>query len=244
MTFEISTAKPTSSALEMAAVDGDLVMLDMGIEKPEEVAVAAVEGAETCTADVSQSTEDGRYKGPFESGPGRSISMPIIEKVNSRQETSLLQKRGHAARGDMRLPSFKTLGIRTLRPEHLLTPPDDADISTLDQLRSSYQAAPEPRSAPATTLLASDSNTHTTSPRNSEPSMPDQGPNDQMATPIAESQQGTAAAPSDGATNDPLLARHPSSSSEEDVPRGLSWLDEAVDAVGMSNHPERLILKP
>jgi len=239
MTIEITAAKPLSSGDTMAAVDGYPAGADMSRKALESKNADTMVDRRTVEVEGkdlrSQKPEGGRYVGPPGTSQGRSISMPIIEQVTDKQGKSRMQKRALAARGDLRLPSFKSLGIALPRCDHLLTPPDDADNFVINPLALSFEASAVPRSAP---ILPTPNITHMAStdqdtpPQESESTMPQDGDKTETNTPTGEHPHGTRTMTQKSAPTVPVLARHPSSSSEEETPRGPVWLERAVDLVG------------
>ena len=160
--------------------------------------------------------------------------MPIIEKTDSIGGKSLLQKRAQAGQGTLRLPSFKSLGIALPHPDHLLTPPDEADMGLNEPLLLPHHAAHIPRSAPVATNNTMASNNQTTPPQDSDAPPQDKSIKE-ATTPTVEPAQSTdATAQNVPSSIEPALSRYPSSSSEEDTPRGPMWLERAVDTVGKS----------
>lgn len=239
MTIGTTAARPLSSGERMAAVDDYPAGADLSrkalesarANTMEDRRTVEVEGKESC----SQKPEGGRYIGPPGIIQGRSISMPIIEQVISHQRKSRLQKRALAARGELRLPSFKSLGIALPRPDQILTPPDDADSFVFNPLALSAEALSVPRSAPNLPTIQSThmaSTDQDTPPQESESTMAQDGDKTETNTPIGEAPPATRTMTQDESSTAPVLARHPSSSSEEETPRGPVWLERAVDAVG------------
>ena len=163
----------------------------------------------------------------------RSISMPIIGKTDSVGSGSLLQKRAQAARENLRLPSFKSLGIALPHPDHLLTPPDEPDIGLFHPFSLPQQAAAHiPRSAPVVTDFSLASVNQTTPPQDSD-APPQESSINEATTPTVEPAHSVDTMGQDiSSITEPALVRQSSSSSEEDTPRGPLWLERAVDAVG------------
>lgn len=162
----------------------------------------------------------------------RSISMPIIEKTVSIGGKSLLQQRAQAVGGNLRLPSFKSLGIALPHPDHLLTPPDEPDMGLYDPSSLPQYAAQIPRSAPVATNITMASMNQTTPPQDSDAPSQNKGIKE-ATTPTIESAQSTDVTAQNVPPSIELaLERQQSSSSEEDTPRGPMWLDGAVDAIG------------
>lgn len=161
----------------------------------------------------------------------RSISLPIIEKTESSQTKSLLEKRAKAGGEVMRLPSFKSLGIALPRPDHLLTPPHEPDMAPLDTLQLSGELTHIPSSAPATTAINMCSINQATPPQDTDGSASQASNANQGATPRAEATGSTdAGAQHASAATESALVRHSSSSSEEDTPRRPMWFEAAVEA--------------
>ena len=233
MTIGITAAKPFPSGEEMAAVGGKTAVEGMAT-KPISRGTAAEQPTYEVIGEDSQEHTCGRYVGPMVTGQGRSLSMPRMEQMNSNQASSLLQKRAQAARGELRLPSFQSLGIGLPHPDHLLTPPDEADYFAIDPLALPHQAGPIPRSAPNLPTINMASNNQTTPPQESESTMPQESEDNQSNISTAASSQVTGSVAQNASSTDPVLERHHSSSSEEDTPRGPVWLEKVVDAVGMS----------
>ena len=155
----------------------------------------------------------------------RSRSMPLIVPScdNSMAGTinieSPLKCKG---RQQLRLPSFKALGIAVPHPDHLLTPPEEPD-----------QFAWKPHSQPLPHLQDFDI------PRSIPLEVSKLTPEDEptMAAPLDSegliSSNNPATLPEVLAvvSEDPEM-RPTSSSSEEDSPGGPTWLEHAIDAVG------------
>lgn len=240
MTIGITAAQPLSSGDRMAAVDGHPAGAEMSRKALEPTSADAMVDRHKVEVEGKdlrpQKPEGGRYVGPPGINQGRSISMPIIEQVTNNQRKSRLQKRAlAAARGELRLPSFKSLGIALPRSDQILTPPDDADSFVFNPLALSSEALSVPRSAPnlptiqSTYMALTDQDTP---PQESESTMPQDGDNTETNTPTGEAPQATRTMTQNVTSPAPVLARHPSSSSEEETPRGPVWLERAVDAVG------------
>ena len=223
----------------MAAVSADVVSVDNRPEglRPTNLKHVPDEPAKEAVQQNMQEPGSSRYAGPPGASQGRSLSMPLIEQINNNRARSALQRRAQAARGDLRLPSFKSLGIGLPRPDRLLTPPDEADNLAFDPLAVPHDVIPIPRSAPSLPSIPMDSNNQTTPPQDSESAMPQGSTRIQANAPPVESSQAEGSTTQDIVSTEPILARHPSSSSEEDTPRGPAWLDRALDAVGMSRFP-------
>lgn len=208
----------------------------MAINAPKEFdldSMADLPAMENVRHDSPQQA-DGRLMGQPGTAQSRSQSMPSIKKIKNLETTSLLQKRAQTAVGDLRLPSFKSLGIGLPRPERLLTPPDEADYFTIDPLAIPHQPIPIPRSAPTLPTIHIDSANQTTPPQESDADMTPGSTQKPSGTTMAESSQSNETMTQNPSSMEPVLERHHSSSSEEETPRGPAWLDRALDAVGMS----------
>lgn len=239
MTIGITAAGPLSSGDRMAAVDECPAGANMSRKALDSTRANTMESGHTAVVgrqdSRSQKPEGGRYTGPPGISQGRSISMPIIEQVTNYHRQSRLQKRALAARGELRLPSFKSLGIALPRPDQVLTPPDDADSFVFNPLALSPEALSVPRSAPNLPTIP---NTHMAStdqdtpPQESESTMAQGGDKTETNTPTGQAPPATHTTTQDVSSTAPVLARHPSSSSEEETPRGPVWLERAVSAVG------------
>lgn len=239
MTIGITAAGPLSSGDRMAAVDEYPANADTSRKALESARADTMENGRSTEVgrqdSRSQKPEGGRYTGPPGTSQGRSISMPIIEQVTNHQRKSRLQKRALAARGELRLPSFKSLGIALPHPDQILTPPDDADSFVFNPLALSSEALSVPRSAPNLPTIP---NTHMAStdqdtpPQESESTMTQDGDKTETNTPTVEAPPVTHTTTQDVSSTAPVLARHPSSSSEGETPRGPVWLERAVNAVG------------
>jgi hypothetical protein len=239
MTIGITAAQPLSSGDRMAAVDGHPAGAEMSRKALEPTSADAMVDRHKVEVEGKdlrpQKPEGGRYIGPPGINQGRSISMPIIEQVTNNQRKSRLQKRALAARGELRLPSFKSLGVALPRSDQILTPPDDADSFVFNPLALSSEALSVPRSAPNLPTIQSTymaSTDQDTPPQESESTMPQDSDNTETNTPTGEAPQATRTITQNVTSTAPVLARHPSSSSEEETPRGPVWLERAVDAVG------------
>lgn len=239
MTIGTTAARPFSSGDRMAVVDDCSAGADMSRKALESTRANTMEDRGTAEVEGKESglqkPEGGRYNGPPGISQGRSISMPIIEQVTNYQRKSRLQKRALVARGELRLPSFKSLGIALPRYDHILTPPDDADSFVFSSLALSSEALSVPRSAPNLPTIPDThmaSTDQDTPPQESESTMAQDGDKTETNTPIGEAPPATSAMTQDESSTAPVLARHPSSGSEEETPRGPVWLERAVDAVG------------
>ena len=241
ITIRITAAKPSRSGQEMAAVSADVVSVDNRPEglRPTNFKHVPDEPAKGAIQQNMQEPGSSRHAGPSGASQGRSLSMPLIEQISNNKARSALQRRAQAARGNLRLPSFKSLGIGLPRPDRLLTPPDEADNLAVDPLAGPHESVSIPRSGPTLPSIAMDSDNQTMPPQDSESAMPQGSTRTQAnAPPIeSESSQAEGSTTQDMVSMEPILARHPSSSSEEDTPRGPAWLDRALDAVGMSHLP-------
>ena len=229
---------PSTSGQEMAAVSADVVSVD---NRPEGLSSSTFKDVpdEPANGAVQQNMQEpgsSRYAGPPGASQARSHSMPLIEQINNNKARSALQIRAQAARGNLRLPSFKSLGIGLPHPDHLLTPPDEADNLAFNPLAVPHLAASIPRSAPTLPSIPVGSNNQTTPPQDSESAMPEGSTRTQANAPPVDSSQAEGSTTQNISTG-PILARHSSSSSEEDTPRGPAWLDRALDAVGKSRFP-------
>lgn len=155
----------------------------------------------------------------------RSRSMPLIIPAceNLVADTinieSPLKSKG---RQQLRLPSFKALGIAVPHPDHLLTPPEEPD-----------QFPWQPHSQPLPHLQ--DSDIPRSIPLQTSKLTPEDEPT--MAAPLDSegwvSGNNTATLPEVLAVVDEESEMRPtSSSSEGDSPGGPTWLEHAIDAVG------------
>ena len=156
----------------------------------------------------------------------RSRSMPLIIPsceslvAGTINIESPLKCKG---RQQLRLPSFKALGIAVPHPDHLLTPPEEPD-----------QFAWQPHSQPLPHLQ--DFDIPRSIPLQTSKLTPEDEPT--MAAPLDS--EGLVSG--NAATLPEVLAvvdedsetRPTSSSSEEDSPGGPTWLEHAIDAVGKS----------
>ena len=176
-------------------------------------------GHENPASEVSDTVESrSRYQ-------ARSMSMPVIEAVGKRPSIGTIST-GSSEKGsdrpELRLPSFKALGIAVPHPDHLLTPPEEPD-----------QLAWHPMSQPLPNRQDSDIQQRFHRPT-------------QRLTP-EEEQTMTAPLDSEGAgqasnttsfpqaiefvEEEPTM-RPNSSSSEGESPGEPVWIEHAIDAVG------------
>ena len=157
----------------------------------------------------------------------RSRSMPLIIPscenlvAGTINIESPLKCKG---RRQLRLPSFKALGIAVPHPDHLLTPPEEPD-----------QFAWQPHSQPLPHLQ--DFDIPRSIPLQTSKLTPEDEPT--MAAPLDSeglvSGHNTATLPGVLAVVDEDSETRPtSSSSEGDSPGGPTWLEHAIDAVGKS----------
>ena len=225
----------------MATASADKVDMSMASGQEQVIGLETVPRIprERFPRQISQGQAGVQHVGLLGTVQGRSQSMPMIEKASNNEAKSLLQKRAQAGHGDLRLPSFKSLGIGLPRPEHLLTPPDDADSFGLGPLAVPHNTVSIPGSAPILSTIHMDSINQTTPPQECDSNIP-QERTEQSNTPATEPLQAveTTVQPS----VEPILARHPSSSSEDDTPRGPAWLEKTLDVVGMSYRSEALVI--
>lgn len=155
----------------------------------------------------------------------RSKSMPFLEPSGefstTRTVNATLPLESWACQ-ELRLPSFKALGIAVPHPDHLLTPPDEPD-----------QIAWHPLSQPLP--QRQDYETLQDLSRPTERMTPEDDPT--LAAPLdsegVEPDSNTASGPQslDILEEDPVI-RSNSSSSEGESPGGPVWLGSAIDAVG------------
>ena len=154
----------------------------------------------------------------------RSRSMPLIIPscenlvAGTINIESPLKCKG---RQQLRLPSFKALGIAVPHPDHLLTPPEEPD-----------QLAWQPHSQPLPHLQ--DFDIPRSIPLQASKLTPEDEPT--MAAPLDSEglvSGNTATLPEVLAVVDEDSEMRPtSSSSEGDSPGGPTWLEHAIDAVG------------
>ena len=173
----------------------------------------------------------------------RSRSMPLMKSPFESNPAGTVEAASPPVKGkgrrDLRLPCFKALGIAVPHPDHLLTPPEEPD-----------QISWHPHSQPLPHLQDFDI------PRSIPSYLASMTPEDDQ--PIAAEGDQTVVAPhdSEGLASDNNTStvsaalevvqeeselRPTSSSSEEDSPGGPTWLEHAIDAVGMSRAASRLV---
>lgn len=163
----------------------------------------------------------------------RSRSMPLIKSPSESLSAGTVEAASPIkgkGRRDLRLPSFKGLGIAIPHPDNLLTPPEEPDqISWHPHPHSQplprLQDFDIPRSIPSHVASMTPEDDQTmVAPHESE------GLGSGKNTTISTALEAVPEVPEMGPT---------SSSSEEDSPGGPTWLEHAIDAVGMSHAASR-----
>ena len=159
----------------------------------------------------------------------RSMSMPVIKGTTGGSSAKAINTElPHKCkdRQDLRLPSFKALGIAVPHPDHLLTPPEEPDYVAWHPL-----SQPLPERQDYEPLQGFSRPTAGMTPEDDQ----------NMAVPLdseginSEYSAAATLGSLDIAEEDDTAGRPNSSSSEEESAGGPVWIEHAIDAVGRSS---------
>ena len=155
----------------------------------------------------------------------RSMSMPVIKAVGQRPSLGTIST-GSSQKGsdrhELRLPSFKALGIAVPHPDHLLTPPEEPD-----QLAWHPMSQPLPHRQDYDILQSFHRPTQRLTPEDEQT----------ITAPLdsegADQASYTTSVPQtiEPVEEEPTM-RPNSSSSEGESPGEPVWIEHAIDAVG------------
>ena len=155
----------------------------------------------------------------------RSMSMPAIKPWGESASVEMVKaaiQHNFKLRQELRLPSFKALGIAVPHPDQLLTPPEEPDQMAWypnSQSIPYLQNLEIPRSVPVPTArMTPEDEQVMTAPFDSE-GVDTEQITTSVSGPLAVVEEDSSSRPS-------------SSSSEDDSPGGPVWIEHAIDAVG------------
>ena len=155
----------------------------------------------------------------------RSMSMPAIKALGKRPSIGTIST-GSSQRGsdrhELRLPSFKALGIAVPHPDHLLTPPEEPD-----QLAWHPLSQPLPHRQDYDILQSFHRPTQRLTPEDEQT----------VAAPLdcegtGQASNTTSVPQAIEIVEEEPHMRHNSSSSEGESPGEPVWIEHAIDAVG------------